>query len=72
MRRIKAFIIASASLFGSVIFKRKQRVVLNISWREHNVFVHFLDLIFDVRRKPCGKIELRLRQRRKANYERGL
>jgi hypothetical protein len=72
MRRLKAFIIATTSLFGDVIFKRKQRVRINISWKQHHVFASFLDLFFDVRRKPCDRIELRLKTRRKANYERGL
>lgn len=72
MRRIKAFIIAAVSLFGDVVFKRKQRVLIRIDHRKHRRFVGFLDLFFDVRRRPNGNIQLRLKQRRKANYERGI
>jgi hypothetical protein len=71
MRRCKAFIIAVISLFNRVTFKRKQRVTINFK-RRHRIVLAFLDLFFDARRLPHDKIQLRLRKRRKANYERGI
>jgi hypothetical protein len=72
MRRFKAFIIATISLFDDVKFKRKQKVAIKIDHRNHPILMAFLDLFFDLRRWPSGKTELWLKQRRKANYERGI
>lgn len=72
MRRLKAFIIATLSLFYQTIFLKKKRVQIHFKRQEHRVLFWFLDLIFDVRRKPNGEVWLNLKQRAKANYERGL
>ncbi len=72
MRRIKAFIIASCSLQWAVNFKRKQKVQIHFKRQDHKLLFWFLDFIFDIRRTPSGEVWLNLKQRRKANYERGL
>lgn len=72
MRRIKSFIIATLSLQWAVEFKRKKRVQIHFKRREHKILFWFLDLFFDVRVKPNGEVWLNLKQRTKANYERGL
>lgn len=70
--RMKAFIIATISIFSEVIFKRKKIVHLKIKIANHKLFFSFLKIMFDARIKPNGDIFLNLRQRRKANYERGI
>jgi hypothetical protein len=72
MRRIKAFIIATMSLFSNVNFKPKRRVKINIQRNKHRRLFLFLEFIFDVRTNGDGTVTLNLKQRPKANYERGL
>ncbi|MBI2427521.1 MAG: hypothetical protein HYV29_01740 [Ignavibacteriales bacterium] len=72
MRRLKAFIIATFSIAWVVEFKKKKRVQIHFKRNEHKVLFRFLDLFFDVRVKPNGEVWLNLKQRVKANYERGI
>ncbi|MDP1675704.1 MAG: hypothetical protein Q8L88_02470 [Bacteroidota bacterium] len=72
MRRLKSFIIATMSLFSSVDFKKKKRVKINLKRNDHKILFSILDFIFDVRTNGDGSVTLNLKQRRKANYERGL
>lgn len=72
MRAFKAMVIAFVSIFHQTIFQRKKRVQIHFKRQEHKVLFWFLDLFFDVRIKPCGEVWLNLKQRPKANYERGI
>jgi hypothetical protein len=72
MRRLKAFIIATISLFRKVTFKRKKRVNIELDYRKHVTLTNFLGIFFDLRYLANGRVQLRLAQRRKANYERGI
>lgn len=72
MRRVKAFIIATVSLFYQTVFLKKKKVQIHFKRQEHKILFSLLDLFFDVRRKANGEVWLNLKQRTKANYERGL
>jgi hypothetical protein len=71
-RRIKAFIIAACSMFWIVAFKRKNTVRLGFNRNRHKFLFGLLDLVFDVRVRHNGEVFLNLKQKRKANYERGI
>lgn len=60
--RIKAFIIATISLFTKVRFGRRYRAQLDMKWRRHRLLVGALRLLFDVRISPDGSLWIELRR----------
>lgn len=72
MRRIKASIIAIMALFSQVDFRKKRRVHISLKRNKHRRLFAVLEFLFDVRTNGDGTVTLHLKQRPKANYERGL
>jgi len=72
MRRIKATIIAVMALFSDVDFRKKCRVHIGLKRNNHRRLFAFLEFIFDVRTNGDCTVTLHLKQRPKANYERGI